>query len=50
MKIILFSFFVLHSGSRAIGAIIGIISGCSVVFLFIISCIVYYRRYLKRKG
>ncbi|CAF3470440.1 unnamed protein product [Rotaria socialis] len=37
-------------GRRAIGAIIGIISGCCLFLLLIACCIVYYRRYLTRKG
>ncbi|CAF4297877.1 unnamed protein product, partial [Rotaria magnacalcarata] len=37
-------------GRRAIGAIIGIISGCCLLLLLIACCIVYYRRYLTRKG
>lgn len=38
------------SGGRTIGAIIGIISACSLFVLLIACCIVYYRRYLERKG
>ncbi len=44
-----FLFFCL-SGGRAIGAIIGIISGCGVFILLIACCIVYYRRHLRQKG
>lgn len=45
MKII--SFF---SGGRAIGAIVGIISGSALFLLLIACCIVYYRRIVRRKG
>ncbi|CAF0963134.1 unnamed protein product [Rotaria sordida] len=38
-----------ESGGRAIGAIIGIISACSIFILFIFYCIVYIRRSLRRK-
>ncbi|CAF0874430.1 unnamed protein product [Adineta steineri] len=38
------------SGGRAIGAIIGIISACSLFVLLFACCIVYYRRYLTRKA
>ncbi|CAF3936214.1 unnamed protein product [Rotaria sp. Silwood2] len=38
-----------ESGGRAITAIIGIISACSVFILFIFYCIVYIRRYSRRK-
>ncbi|CAF4660437.1 unnamed protein product [Rotaria sp. Silwood1] len=36
-------------GGRAIGAIVGIISACSLFVLLVACCIVYFRRYLQRK-
>ncbi|CAF0962348.1 unnamed protein product [Adineta ricciae] len=37
-------------GRRAVSAIVGIISACSLLMLLIACCIVYYRRYLTRKA
>ncbi|UJR28104.1 hypothetical protein I4U23_009359 [Adineta vaga] len=37
-------------GRRAVGAIVGIISACSLLVLLLACCIVYYRRYLARKS
>ncbi|CAF3368691.1 unnamed protein product [Rotaria sp. Silwood1] len=37
------------NGGRAIGAIVGIISACSLFVLLVACCLVYFRRYLQRK-
>jgi hypothetical protein len=47
---LIFFFLFCFSGGRAVGTIIGVISALSLFLVLVACCIVYYRRYLQRKG